>query len=52
MNHGYAGLNYVVTIENIRDNCGLRVERDLHFVADKPLSVHAEVAYTRGLIIT
>jgi len=26
--------------------------RDDHFVADKPLSVYAEVAYTRGLIIT
>ena len=29
-----------------------RVERDLHFVADEPPSVYAEVAYTRGLIIT
>jgi hypothetical protein len=25
---------------------------DLHFVADKPLSVYADVAYTRGLIVT
>jgi hypothetical protein len=39
-------------LENVRDKFGLRVERDLNFVADKPLSVYADVAYTRGLIIT
>jgi hypothetical protein len=30
----------------------LRVELDLRFVADKPLSIYADVAYTRGLIVT
>jgi hypothetical protein len=30
----------------------LRVEPDQRFVADKPLSIYADVAYTRGLIIT
>jgi hypothetical protein len=35
-----------------RSKLGLPVERDPHFVADKPLSAYAEVAYTRGLIIT
>jgi hypothetical protein len=39
-------------IEDMRYKPGLRVERDLHFVADKPLSAYAQVAYTRGLIIT
>jgi hypothetical protein len=28
------------------------VVRDLRFVADKPLSAYAKVAYARGLIIT
>ena len=39
-------------IERLPRKLGLRVERDLHFVADMPLSAYAEVAYTRGLIIT
>jgi hypothetical protein len=37
-------------IENMRYKPGLRVERDLNFVADKPLSAYAQVAYSRGLI--
>jgi hypothetical protein len=37
---------------SLRDKFGLRVERDLNFVADKPLSAYVEVAYRRGLIIT
>jgi hypothetical protein len=39
-------------IEDLHGEYLLRVERDLHFVADKPLSVYADVARTRGLIIT
>jgi hypothetical protein len=39
-------------IEDMRYKPGLRVERDLNFVADKPLSAYAQVAYTRGLIVT
>jgi hypothetical protein len=51
---GHPELGYVSLheLEDVRDKLGLRVERDLHFVADKPLSAYAEVAYTRGLIIT
>jgi len=39
-------------LEVAPDQFGLRVERDLNFVADKPLSAYAKVAYTRGLIVT
>jgi hypothetical protein len=39
-------------LEGVRDKLGLRVERDLDFVADEPLSVYADVARTRGLIVT
>jgi Protein of unknown function (DUF2958) len=46
---GYVSLS---EIEVARGKFGLRVERDLDFVADKPLSVYADVARTRGLIIT
>jgi hypothetical protein len=46
---GYVSLR---ELESVRDEFGLCVERDLNFVADKPLSAYAEVAYTRGLIIT
>jgi hypothetical protein len=51
---GHPELGYVSLreLESVRDKFGLRVERDLYFVADKPLSVYAEVAYTRGLIVT
>jgi hypothetical protein len=46
---GYVSLRQ---LEVVPDQFGLRVERDLNFVADKPLSAYAEVAYRRGLIIT
>jgi hypothetical protein len=51
---GHPELGYVSLreLEGVRDKLGLRVERDLHFVADKPLSVYADVARTRGLIVT
>ena len=54
LGHGRPDLGYVSlrALEDVRDQVGLRVERDLNFVADKPLSIYAEVAYTRGLIIT
>jgi Protein of unknown function (DUF2958) len=51
---GHPELGYVSLreLEDVRDKLGLRVERDLNFVADKPLSAYAAVAYMRGLIIT
>jgi hypothetical protein len=39
-------------LEDLRGKRQYPVVRDLRFVADKPLSAYAEVAYTRGLIIT
>jgi hypothetical protein len=51
---GHPELGYVSLreLEDVRDNLGLHVERDLNFVADKPLSAYVEVAYRRGLIVT
>ena len=46
---GYVNLR---TIEGPQGKYRLYVEPDLHFVADKPLSVYADIAYTRGLIVT
>jgi len=37
-------------IENLRGQMGLPVERDLHFKADKPLSVYAREASNLGHI--
>lgn len=45
---GYVGL---AEISAIRGRLGLPVERDLHFVADKPLSAYAEEARRQGRII-
>lgn len=38
---GYVSLS---ELENLRHPTGLKVERDLHFVADRPLSVYATEA--------
>jgi hypothetical protein len=46
---GYVSLR---ELEDLRGKRRDPVVRDLRFVADKPLSAYAEVAYTRGLIIT
>jgi hypothetical protein len=48
----YLGFVSLHQLEVVPDQFGLHVEPDLHFVADKPLSAYAKVAYTRGLIIT
>jgi hypothetical protein len=48
----YLGFVSLQGLDNYRSELGRPVERDLHFVADKPLSAYAEIAYTRGLIIT
>ena len=37
-------------IASVRGRLGLAVERDLHFVADRPLSAYAEVALGAGRI--
>jgi hypothetical protein len=39
-------------IRDVRGRLGLPVERDRHFVADKPLSAYADQAYRAGRIIT
>lgn len=50
---GFPELGYVslAEISAIRGRLGLSVERDLHFVADKPLSAYAEEARRQGRIV-
>jgi hypothetical protein len=47
---GYPELGYVslAEIASAKGRLGLPVERDLHFVADKSLSVYAEEARMKG----
>jgi hypothetical protein len=52
--HGRPYLGYV-SLRDLHDVHGkfkFTVAADAHFVANKPLSAYAEVAYTRGLIVT
>jgi len=46
---GYVSLDELRTE---RGKLGLAVERDLHFDADKPISVYADEARARGHIVT
>jgi Protein of unknown function (DUF2958) len=50
---GYPELGYVSLAEIMEVRCrlGLPVERDFHFVGDKPLSSYAEEAREQGRII-
>lgn len=50
---GFPELGYVSLTEimEVRGRLGLPVERDLHFVADKPLSAYADEARANGRII-
>jgi hypothetical protein len=50
---GHPELGYVslAEISAARGPLGLPVERDLHFVADRPLSKYAEEARIRGRIV-
>ncbi|MEZ5819249.1 MAG: DUF2958 domain-containing protein [Xanthobacteraceae bacterium] len=50
---GFPELGYVSLAElsSVRGRLGLPVERDRHFVADKPLSVYAEEARKQGRIV-
>jgi hypothetical protein len=45
---GYVSL---AEITSVKGRLGLTVERDLHFVADKPLSAYAEEARMKGRIV-
>lgn len=49
---GYPEIGWVSLAElsSVRGRLGLPVERDLHFVADKPLSAYAEEARKQGRI--
>lgn len=51
---GFPELGYVALSElrALRGQLGLPVERDEHFIADRPLSAYADVARERGLITT
>lgn len=51
---GYPELGYVSLAEimALKGPLGLPVERDLYFVADKPLSAYAEEAHIKGHIVT
>jgi hypothetical protein len=51
---GCPELGYVSLAElsALKGPLGLPVERELHFVADKPLSAYADEACTKGRIIT
>lgn len=51
---GFPELGYVslADISSVKGRLGLPIERDLHFVADKPLSAYAEEARTKGRIVT
>lgn len=53
LGHGYPELGYVslAEITEVRGRLGLPVERDQHFVADKPLSAYAEEARIKGRIV-
>jgi hypothetical protein len=45
---GYVSLEEIM---GVRGRLGLPVERDLHFVADKPLSAYADEARAKGRIV-
>jgi hypothetical protein len=51
---GFPELGYVSLAElaTVRGRLGLPVERDFHFLADKPISVYAREARLAGRIVT
>lgn len=51
LNHPELGYVSLAEIMEVRGQLGLPVERDLHFVADKPLSAYAEEARKHGRIV-
>jgi Protein of unknown function (DUF2958) len=48
----YLGYVCLTDLEDTHGKVKFTVAADPHFVPDKPLSVYADVAYTRGLIVT
>lgn len=46
------GFLYLSGVVIVRGRLGLRVERDLHFTARKPLSAYARDAQRAGMIVT
>jgi hypothetical protein len=53
LGQGFPELGYVslAELEGLRGKWGLPIERDLHFVADKPLSGYARDARLAGRIV-
>jgi hypothetical protein len=53
LGQGFPELGYVslTELEGLRGRWGLPIERDLHFVADKPLSGYAREARLAGRIV-
>lgn len=51
LGHPEIGWVSLAELSSVRGRLGLPVERDLHFVADKPLSVYAEEARKQGRIV-
>lgn len=54
LGQGFPELGYVSLdeLEGLRGAWGLRIECDLHFVADKPISAYARAARIAGRIVT
>lgn len=52
LNHPELGYVSLTEIMEVRGRLGLPVERDLYFVADKPLSAYAAEAQAKGRIVT
>ena len=48
----YIGYVSLRDLDDVHGKIKFTVAADPHFVADKPLSIYANVAYTRGLIVT
>lgn len=46
------GFLYLNAVAIVRGGLGLRVERDLHFKARKPLSAYTRDAQQAGMIVT
>lgn len=53
LGHGFPELGWVSLeeLDRLRGTWGLRIERDLHFIADKRLSVYAREARLAGRIV-
>jgi len=53
LGQGFPELGYVslAELEGLRGRWGLPIERDLHFIADKPLSGYAREARLAGRIV-